>query len=154
MGFSKRARTDYIVVHHSATTREQDIGVNEIRRWHQNINKWLDVGYHFIIRRDGTIETGRPLMVKGAHCYSKHHPASHNINATSIAICLVGGLGANGKALNNFTDAQWASLKGLVNKLKFEFRHVRVAAHRKFMPTSCPAFDVTHWCQKNGIKHV
>lgn len=55
--------------------------VKEIRRWHKE-RGWDDVGYHFIVRRDGEIEVGRTLDVPGAHC------AGHN--ADSVGTCLVG----------------------------------------------------------------
>ena len=50
-----------IILHCSATQEGLDIGVDTIRRWHVTGNGWKDVGYHFIIKLDGTVEDGRPL---------------------------------------------------------------------------------------------
>lgn len=154
MGIQYRYRTDYIVIHHSATPRDADIGVDTIRRWHVKNNNWLDIGYHYVIKRDGTIQKGRHESAVGAHCYHPKYKTSWPINKTSIAICMVGGLGADGKALNNFTDAQWESLLRLCKSLLNNYKSAKLAAHRKFMPTACPAFDVTHFAQKNGLPHA
>ena len=56
-----------IVVHCSATPPSSDIVVNEIREWHVKEKNWSDVGYHFVVKRDGTIEDGRPVKRPGAH---------------------------------------------------------------------------------------
>ena len=71
-----------------------DIGVKEIRKWHVDENKWSDIGYHDVIRRNGAIETGRPLEKPGAHA------KGHNQNA--IGICLVGGKADDGGPEFNF----------------------------------------------------
>ncbi|MGL5965359.1 MAG: N-acetylmuramoyl-L-alanine amidase, partial [Fusobacteriaceae bacterium] len=81
--FKKRGSTDHIVIHCSATKPTMDIGVRDIRMWHKQ-QGWLDVGYHFIIKRDGTIEEGRPVDVVGSHV--KNH------NSNSVGVCLVGGV--------------------------------------------------------------
>ena len=61
-------RIEEIILHCSATPEGRDVGVEEIRRWHVKGNGWRDVGYHFVVRLDGSVETGRPLRVAGAHC--------------------------------------------------------------------------------------
>ena len=58
--FKPRAVTEAIFVHCSATKASMNVGLREIRQWHKE-QGWLDVGYHFIIRRDGTVEEGRPV---------------------------------------------------------------------------------------------
>ena len=50
-----------IVVHCSATKPSMDIGVKEIRDWHVNGNGWSDIGYAYVIRRNGALELGRDL---------------------------------------------------------------------------------------------
>lgn len=76
-----------IIIHCSATREGQDFSVKDIDRWHKQ-RVFLMVGYHYIIRLDGTIEQGRPLEMIGAHC------TGHN--AHSIGICYIGGLDSNG----------------------------------------------------------
>lgn len=81
---AQRKETKRIVVHCSATTPGMDIGAAEIRDWHVNENSWDDIGYHIVIRRDGTIEMGRQEGAQGAHAAGYNHD--------SFAICLVGGI--------------------------------------------------------------
>jgi hypothetical protein len=75
-----------IVVHCSDSPDAFDIGVAEIRSWHTGPppkgNGWKDVGYHAIVRRDGSIEVGRAEATVGAHV------AGHN--ADTLAVCVVG----------------------------------------------------------------
>jgi len=125
---------DTIVVHCSATTVDMDIGVSEIREWHK-ANRWKDIGYHFVIRRDGTEEPGRPIEIPGAHVYG------HNDN--SIGICLVGGLDDSARPDANFSMMQYETLMNLVGRLLFEFPEASVMGHRELDPKkACPCFDV------------
>ena len=105
----KRELTDTIAIHCSATPPTMDIGVEKIKEWHVKDNGWDDVGYHFIITRDGTIEPARPEDMQGAH--------APRVNDRSVAICLIGGSDANGGWSNNFTDEQWVTLKALLLNL-------------------------------------
>ena len=113
------------IVHCSDTPATMDIGVKEIDQWHKE-RGWKGIGYHYVIRRDGTIEFGRDLDQMGAH--TKGH------NSDSVGVCLVGGW----KGEFNFTIAQLMSLKNLVNILQKE-----VFGHRDFDPSkTCPCFNV------------
>lgn len=126
-------KIDKIIIHCSATKPSQDIGAAEIDKWHKQ-QGWDEIGYHFVIRRSGEIENGRPVEKIGAHC--KGH------NADSIGICLVGGIDTDGKPENNFTDAQFASLRSLVLKLKFTYGILYIFGHNEFANKACPCFDV------------
>lgn len=129
-----------IVVHCSATPPSMDIGVEEIRTWHVEENKWTDVGYHYVIRRDGVIEEGRPLKRPGAHV--KGH------NSDSIGICWVGGVSQVGnKAEDNRTADQSIALFHLIQNLQQEFQGAAVLGHRDFqgVTKACPSFDVRTW---------
>lgn len=116
------------IVHCSDTPAEMDIGAKEIREWHINDNKWQDIGYHFVIRRDGTIEKGRPVQEVGAHTYGE--------NADSIGICLVGG-----KPCANFTFMQYRALIALKRTLEKTY-FLTWHGHRDFADKGCPMFDV------------
>ena len=102
----------FITVHCSATPPQQDVDVAEIRRWHKK-RGWRDVGYHFVIRRNGDVELGRPLSQTGAHV--KGH------NKGNIGICLVGGCNADLQPEDNFTLAQRKALFGLMAALQEQF---------------------------------
>ena len=131
----------YIVIHCAATKPAMDVGVEEIRSWHLR-RGWFDVGYHWIIRRDGTVEDGRPHDRPGAH--------ARGVNHISLGICLVGGVAENGEPENNFTDDQWDALAGLVKGLKVAHPDAEVLGHRDLpnVNKACPSFDVREWYAK------
>lgn len=142
----KRTKTDYIVIHCSATGDNTDIGAVDIDKWHRK-NGWACIGYHYVIRRDGDVEEGRHLDVIGAHVagYNEH----------SVAICMVGGVDANdvSKAKNNFTEAQFTSLKSLLTILKLKYPNAKIQGHRDFpgVKKACPSFDVAAWLKDNNM---
>lgn len=87
-----------IIIHVSDSEDSLDIGVREIRNWHVNGNGWSDIGYHAVIRRDGTLEQGRKDHIQGAHV------AGHNRD--SLGICWVGR--------KNMDPRQYETLKAWV----------------------------------------
>lgn len=140
----KRTRTDFIVVHCSATGDKLDIGAADIDKWHRG-QGWACIGYHYVIRRNGTIEEGRNVEVVGAHVagYNEH----------SVAICMVGGVDANDpkKAKNNFTEAQFESLKKLLTELKEKYPSAKIQGHKDFpgVKKACPSFEIKDWVKQN-----
>jgi len=136
----KREKTDFIAIHCSATSSKQNIGAKDIDKWHR-AKGWACIGYHYVIRRDGTVEEGREESVIGAHV--------ENWNAVSIGICMVGGVNADdvNKAENNFTEAQFKSLKQLLIDLKHRYPKAKIQGHRDFpkVAKACPSFDVAQW---------
>lgn len=123
-----------IIIHCSATPEGRDIGVEEIRNWHVRDRRWKDIGYHFVIRLDGTVERGRDLKLAGAHC------TGHN--ARSAGVCYVGGTDRNMQPKDTRTTAQKAALRRLVRELKKQFPGAEVHGHREFAAKACPCFDV------------
>lgn len=138
MGGTDIRPINQIVIHCSDTYPDMDIGVDEIRHWHTVDNGWSDVGYHFVIRRSGVIETGRPIEKAGAHA------AGHNI--ASVGVCVVGGKARAGRQPCNFTARQWASLAALVDTLKRDHPTIEsVIGHNDVSSKTCPTFDVAAW---------
>ena len=143
-------RVDYLVVHASATPADLDIGVEEIDRWHKE-RGWNGIGYHFVIRRDGTLEAGRSITKAGAHVYG--------YNRVSLGICMVGGVTKDGKPENNFTDEQFNTLHTLLISLRQMYPRAEILGHRDLSPDidgdgiiekwewlkDCPCFDVREW---------
>ena len=133
-----------IIIHCAATRPSMDVGVKEIRDWHIKGNGWSDIGYHGVIRRDGTLESGRPIDQPGAHT-SGH-------NKDSIGICLVGGVKEDGKTPeSNFTAAQWDTLKRVIHDLLQKFPNATIHGHNEFAAKACPSFDVQKWLASEGI---
>ena len=132
-----------IIIHCSATKSTQDIGAYQIDEWHKK-NGWSGIGYHYVIRRNGRIENGRPLEIAGAHCKGQ--------NKNSIGICLVGGIDADGNPQNNFTEKQFQTLRNLAAKLKKEYPNATVHGHNEFANKACPCFNVRAFFAKQGAK--
>lgn len=125
----------YIIIHCSASPRGRDVGAKEIRQWHLQ-RGFRDIGYHVVIRLDGTIETGRPLGQPGAHCLGK--------NNCSIGVCYVGGVEKDGKTpADTRTPSQRSALLNVIRQLKTLFPDAKVKGHRDFAAKACPSFDAT-----------
>ncbi len=110
--------------------------------WHKQ-QGWLDVGYHYIIKRDGTCEQGRPENVVGSHV--------KDWNDRSVGVCLVGGIDDKGKFAANFTPAQMSTLRGLLGELKVAYPNADIKAHHDVAPKACPSFDLQRWLNTNEM---
>jgi hypothetical protein len=135
-----------IIVHCSATRPDWFTGkttaqkVKEIKRWHVEDNKWKDIGYHFIIDRDGTVATGRDVAITGAHVVDR--------NATTIGVCLIGGHGSNptDNFDANFTPEQDAALRELIGLLQSDYPTIgEVSGHNDYANKACPGFKAGEW---------
>ena len=136
-----RSSTEYLVIHCSATKPSMDIGLREIKRWHVDDNGWRDVGYHYIIRRNGEVELGRSNRDTGAHAAGYNHK--------SISLCMVGGMAEDNSAENNFTAQQWTALLDLVKQIKVDYPEANVIGHNEISEKECPSFDVQKWKEEN-----
>ena len=128
-----------IIIHCSATPEGKDYTVQQIRQWHTlpkpKGNGWKDIGYHFVIYRDGSIHPGRPVEQIGAHT-SGH-------NASSIGICYIGGCAADcNTPKDTRTEAQRLALIKLVRELKASYPSATVHGHNEFAAKACPSFNV------------
>lgn len=126
-------RIEKLIIHCTATEEGRDYDVNEIRRWHL-ARGWSDIGYHYLIRLDGTIERGRPVKTIGAHCKGQ--------NRYSIGICYVGGVDENGKPKDTRTPEQREALNSLILELVTVYPLVTIHGHNEFSTKACPSFDV------------
>lgn len=136
-GKMKRKKTEFIVVHCAATSPKMDIGIKEIEKWHK-ARGFDSVGYHVVIRRDGTRELGRGIDEIGAHV--------KGYNYNSIGVCLVGGIDENGKSESNFTPEQFEALWNVLGVLTKDYPFAEVVGHRDLNAgKDCPCFDVKGW---------
>ena len=127
-----------LIIHCSATKPSMDIGAEDIRGWHKG-KGWDDIGYHYVIRRNGKVEKGRDVSIAGAHA------KGHNFN--SIGICLVGGIDNDSKADDNYNLKQYNALIQLISFLEITFPIDDVLGHRDLpsVNKSCPCFYVRAW---------
>ena len=141
-----RPSTSFIVIHCAATRPSQDVGDADIRKWHK-AKGWADIGYHWVIRRNGKVEKGRAEDQVGAHEPTR--------NRNSVGICLVGGVNEKDftKAENNFTPEQWAALSKLVKDVQTRYPKTKVMGHRDCpnVKKACPSFDAIKWAKGEGF---
>ena len=127
-----------LVIHCSDTPPTMDIGVDEIRSWHK-ARGWSDIGYHDVIRRDGSIEKDRDIEIIGAH--------AKGFNKNSIGLCLIGGKGMSGLPESNFTRHQWAALSDFVDATEKQYPGIEIVGHGTLPNANktCPNFNVKSW---------
>ena len=140
---SKR-KINKIIVHCSATPEGEDLSVEQMRRDHKK-QGWSDIGYHYVVYRDGSVHEGRDVDLQGAHC------SDNGGNIGSIGVCYVGGLEARRpgvpysklKAKDTRTAAQKAALKSLLTDLLWQYPDAVIYGHRDFdrHGKTCPSFD-------------
>ena len=126
-----------IVLHCSATPEGRYYDTEDIRDWHVNGRGWSDVGYHFVVLLDGTIEEGRPIYRAGAHVKGHNH--------NTIGICYIGGVDDYHDPKDTLTDAQELAIETLVCELRDEYGDdIEFKGHRDFpgVRKACPCFDV------------
>ena len=131
----KRKSTNKIIVHCAYTPAGKYFDIEDIRKWHVEENGWKDVGYHFIVLLDGTIQIGRDIDEIGAHV------RGHNID--SVGICYIGGKDyCNKKSKDTRTKAQKETLVDLIKVLKKIYTEAKVYGHNDFdKRKTCPCFD-------------
>jgi len=137
-----------LILHCSANGPNSNIGAAEIRKYHtlpvaKGGRGWEDIGYHFVIKRDGTVEPGRKLEYQGAHC------TGHN--RFSIGICLVGGVDVSGQPQDNFTFMQFEALAMLLREMRKRWPKAVIYGHNEFANKACPVFSVPKFLERYGI---
>lgn len=126
-----------IIIHCTATPEGKDFTVDDIRRWHKQ-QGWSDIGYHYVVYRNGDVVNGRDVDIQGAHC------ADNGGNINSIGICYIGGCAKDGKTPKDTrTDAQKLALLNLLMDLRKMYPHAVILGHRDLDEHGklCPSFD-------------
>ena len=158
---TRRSHTEFIVLHCSATKPHLNIGRDVIREWHL-AKGWADIGYHAVVKRNGLIEFGRPFDDIGAHVAG--------YNGTTVGVCLVGGLYADGSEAEDdfdglYTVEQKHALRELLVVLKAAYPDAQIVGHRDLSPDkdgdgkiekhewlkSCPGFAAREWAKRAGL---
>lgn len=133
LGVTNSRYINEIIVHCSATAEGKDFTVADIKKWHL-ARGFSDIGYHYVIYRDGSINKGRDESKIGAHC------TGHNSH--SIGVCYIGGCASDGKTPKDTrTAAQKAALVKLLKQLKAKYPRAKIYPHYKFAAKACPSFN-------------
>ena len=127
-----------IVIHCSAVRPDQTSSAAQIDSWHRQRGWKLGIGYHYVIRRNGEIEPGRPEWMVGAHCHVK----GQNHNKYSIGVCYEGGLDIRGQPADTRTAEQKAAMRQLLEDLHRRYpRAVIVGHHDLDHKKPCPCIQ-------------
>ncbi len=127
--FTRRSKTDEVILHHAEASSATVWDIND---WHLS-NGWVGIGYHYYIRKDGSIYRGRPEWAVGAHA------TGHNDR--SIGICCEGAY-----MTETMPAAQLASLKALLRDIMGRYGTLALKRHRDVNATSCPG-DRFPWAE-------
>ena len=124
-----------IVIHCSAVKPDQLSSAAQIDTWHRKDRYYkFGIGYHYVIRRNGDIEPGRPEYMVGAHCL--------NHNKYSIGVCYEGGLDARGQPADTRTAEQKVAMRKLLEELHERYPKAVIVGHRDLShDRDCPCFD-------------
>ena len=148
--YKPRARTVGIILHDSHTT-DSELSIGDVPRWADAARElgrkmgYLDIGYNFIVERDGTAVETRDRRLIGSH--------TPGLNMETIGICWVGGrVLAGGLAVDNRTDDQKDTLLRLCHELRIQFTedgtvpwvkgHSEVQKYRNRALPPCPPMDM------------
>lgn len=119
---SERARTDYIALHHAEAST---CTARQVDEWHKS-NGWIGIGYHFFVRKDGSIYRGRPLDKLGAHV--------QGMNNRSVGICAEGAY-----SRETMPFAQKKAIAELIDYLKTNYYpNARIVGHKEIGSSDCP----------------
>lgn len=143
-----------IVIHCTAGSQFQT--VEQIKAYWRNVLHWKKPGYHYIVKPDGAIEqlADDEDLTNGAKGF----------NADSLHVAYIGGIDAQGRAVDNRTDAQRVSLRKVVSALRSRYPHAVIVGHRDLSPDlngngridkherikECPCFDAID--EYNGMR--
>lgn len=124
----------YVMIHCSASDDPLADNIETMRQWHL-ARGWRDVGYHYFIRKDGTIEKGRDELDDGAHCV--YDLLGKSMNRTSISICL------HGLEHDRFTKEQFESCAFVIRGLMKRHKIGAIVPHSMFHSSkTCPVFNI------------
>lgn len=127
--FARRGRTEEVILHHAEASSAT---VWDINQWHLD-NGWTGIGYHYYIRKDGSIYRGRPEWAVGAHA------TGHNDR--SIGVCCEGAY-----MTETMPAAQLSALRALLRDIMGRYGALALRRHRDVNATNCPG-DRFPWAE-------
>ena len=121
--FSNRSKTDYIVLHHAEAVK---CTAQDVHSWHR-ANGWTGIGYHFFVRKDGTIYCGRPINVVGAHV--------QGMNSCSVGICAEGDYHTKKRHATSTKEIYYRVMS--ISKKNY-YPNAKIVGHREIGDSNCP----------------
>ena len=142
-------KIDTVVLHASETFSNKNIGAEEIEATIAKVSplEVTSIPYHYVIRRDGRLQRGRPVEEEGSHCND-----GPNINPTSIGVVMIGGINRASTeqpwetSSSSFTRAQFDTLEQFLSTYYFHFPSGEVLGHSDVESSELdPYFDVQEY---------
>jgi len=137
---SERSYTDMIVIHHTGSP-DMDASAEQIHGWHLN-NGWSGIGYHYVIRKNGTIERGRPEWSIGSHAYGE--------NSHTIGIHLSGDF-EQAYPTEDQLDRCGALIADICDRYGIPIDRNHVVGHGELMSTDCPGTNLQTYLDDGTI---
>jgi len=137
---SERSYTDMIVIHHTGSP-DMDASAEQIHGWHLN-NGWSGIGYHYVIRKDGAIERGRPEWSIGSHAYGE--------NSHTIGIHLSGNF-EQAYPTEDQLDRCGALIADICDRYGIPIDRNHVVGHGELMSTDCPGTNLQTYLDDGTI---
>ena len=127
-------KIDKIIIHCAATPEGIEFDWTDIDKWHKR-RGWSGIGYHYVIKLDGTIQSGRPLEKIGSH--------AKGFNRNSIGVCYIGGIDGQRIPKDTRTPEQKKALIDLLSWLKLEYPEAEILGHCDLpkVTKDCPSFS-------------
>lgn len=135
---ANRVETKMIVLHHAMA---KSCTADDVHKWHRDDNGWAGIGYHFFVRKDGTVYTGRPINTIGAHC--------EGFNYDSIGICFEGDF-----MQENMNDVQANAGIELIRHIRKLYAIKRVVRHKDLRSSNCPGINFPDKIMIEGMKDM
>ncbi|MCB9245971.1 MAG: N-acetylmuramoyl-L-alanine amidase [Flavobacteriales bacterium] len=155
------AKLRYIVLHCTATPEGREVTGDDIRNWHLKGRGWSRVGYHYLVKLDGSVEQ---LHLHNSDNQIDPWEITNGVagkNDSALHVVYAGGVSAKrtpGTSVfspkDTRTPAQKAALERLVKRLLEEHSSAKVCGHNQLSNKACPSFDVPQWAQEVGINKL
>lgn len=137
---SERSYTDMIVIHHTGSP-DMDASAEQIHGWHLG-NGWSGIGYHYVIRKNGTIERGRPEWAIGSHAYGE--------NSHTIGIQLSGDF-EQAKPTEDQIESCAKLIADICDRYGIPIDRDHIVGHGELMSTSCPGTNLQSLLYDNTL---
>ena len=135
--YNQMKEVEGVMLHNSGVSILQSVEV--IHNYHKS-KGWAGIGYHYYVRKDGSIYRGRLENMAGAHC--------PGVNSTSIGICAEGNFNEE-----TMSDVQKQAIVELIKDIKLRYDIKWIKVHREILATSCPGENFPLEEIKNAVEN-
>jgi N-acetylmuramoyl-L-alanine amidase len=137
-----------LVWHCSDTPSTFDVTEIDINKWHIEERGWSRVGYHILIKRDGTLVIMIPFDRDSNISFDELANGARGFNSNSFHFCWAGGKNND----DNRTIEQRKTMEAVTKMMVMLFPKIKVLGHQQINNYKyCPSFHTANWCRAIGI---